>query len=215
MPKTIRIIPAVLTKEPAELAKMLNAAVKYTDFVQIDIMDGQFVPSLSIHWQDIQKVSPKPGWEAHLMVNSPEKELAGYHAAGAQKAIFHFEATGNPQAVIAAAHRLNLKIGMAVNPPTAVNTILPLADQVDSILFMSVIPGYYGAPFIPEVLEKVRQLHLLRPDLSLSIDGGIGEKNLLEVAATGVSEICIGSGIFRQSDPAAAFYRLSAAVAHP
>jgi ribulose-phosphate 3-epimerase len=212
MSKAIRIVPAVLTENPLELTKMLNQAVGYTDFVQIDIMDGRFVESHSINWRDIQRITPKPGWEVHLMVKSPVKKLAYYQKAGAAKAIFHFEATKDRAGVIAAARQLGLKIGMAVNPVTPVSSILPLADQLDSVLFMSVIPGFYGAKYIPEVLDKVHDLHAARPDLLLSIDGGINKDNILDVAATGVSEICVGSGIFRQPDPAAAYRNLTQMV---
>src|SRR5512137_1518317 len=103
MTTKIRIIPAVLTEDPQDLTRMLQYAVTYTDFVQIDIMDGQFVPSRSITWQDIQKVTLKPGWEVHLMVKSPEKELANYQKAGAVKAVFHYEATTQRETVIATA----------------------------------------------------------------------------------------------------------------
>lgn len=212
MSKIIRVVPAVLTEDPRELAKMLQYAVSYTNFVQIDIMDGQFVPSRSITWQDIQKISPKPGWEVHLMVKSPEKELANYQKAGALKAVFHYEATSQPDMVIAAAHQLGIKIGMAVNPETAVSVILPLADKVESILFLSVNPGFYGAKYIPEVLDKMRALRRLKPDLLLSIDGGINEQNILEAAAAGADQICVGSGIFRQPDPAAAYRKLTGMV---
>ncbi len=212
MTKPIRIVPAVLTQDPRELTKMLQYAVSYTDFVQIDIMDGQFVPSRSITWQDIQKISPKPSWEVHLMVKSPEKELANYQKAGALKAVFHYEATSQPDMVIAAAHQLGIKVGMAVNPETAVSAILPLADQVDSILFLSVNPGFYGAQYIPEVLDKVRALHRIKPNLQLSIDGGINEQNIMEIAAAGADEICVGSGIFRQPDPAVAYRKLTGIV---
>jgi ribulose-phosphate 3-epimerase len=209
MTRKIRIVPAVLTEDREDLTRMLQYAVSYTDYVQIDIMDGQFVPSRSITWQDINKVSPRPGWEVHLMVKSPEKELANYLKAGAAKAIFHYEATSQREMVISAARDLGIKIGMAINPETSVAAILNLADQVDSILFLSVNPGFYGAKYIPEVLDKVRDLHCRRPNLLLSIDGGINEKNLLEVAASGVSDICVGSGVFRQSDPAAAYRKLT------
>ncbi|HSW58246.1 MAG TPA: ribulose-phosphate 3-epimerase [Dehalococcoidales bacterium] len=205
---SIRIVPAVLTDDPVELAKMLQYAVNYTDFVQIDIMDGQFVPSRSITWQDIQRVLPRPGWEVHLMVKSPENELANYQQAGALKAIFHYEATSQPGVVISVARKLGIKIGMAINPDTPVSAVLPLVEKLDSLLFMSVYPGYYGAKYIPEVLDKVRELNRLKPDFCLSIDGGINQNNLMEVAASGVNEICVGSGIFRQADPAEAYRNL-------
>jgi ribulose-phosphate 3-epimerase len=212
MTREFRIVPAVLTEDSQDLTRMLQYAVTYTDFVQIDIMDGQFVPSRSITWQDIQKVSPRPDWEVHLMVKSPEQELANYQKAGAVKAVFHYEATSQRELVISTARKLGIKIGLAINPETSVTTILSLADKVDSVLFLSVNPGFYGAKYIPEVLNKVRELHRLRPDLLLGIDGGINEKNLLEAAASGVREICVGSGIFRQPDPAVAYRKLHAMV---
>jgi ribulose-phosphate 3-epimerase len=209
MTNKIRIIPAVLTEDSNELSKMLQNAVHYTDYVQIDIMDGQFVPSRSISWTDIINVPSKPKWEAHLMVKSPENEIVNYQKAGADKVIFHFEATPQPWKSIEVARKLNIKIGMAFNPETSVSAILALVEKVDSVLFLSVNPGYYGAKYIPEVLNKVRDLHFLKPNLLLSIDGGINEKNLLEVAASGLNDICVGSGIFRQPDPAAAFRKLT------
>jgi ribulose-phosphate 3-epimerase len=176
MPKAIRIVPAVLTDKPAELSNMLQKATGYTDFVQIDIMDGRFVPSRSIGWQDIETISLKPAWEAHLLIVQPEKELANYRKAGAEKAIFHYEAAEYPEKVIETARSSGLKIGMAINPETTVQQVLALADKLDSILFMSVHPGFYGAQYIPEVLDKVKELHRLRPELPLGIDGGINER---------------------------------------
>jgi ribulose-phosphate 3-epimerase len=214
MKKSIRIVPAVLTADPQELFSMLRNAVNYTDFVQIDIMDGQFVPSRSITWQDIRLVSPRPDWEAHLMIKNPRTELANYCQAGAFKAVFHFEATPQPLEVISTARRLGLKIGLALNPETSITTALQAIDQVDSVLFLSVHPGFYGAKFIPEVLDKVRELHHQRPGLLLSIDGGINENNLLEVADSGVNEICVGSAIFRQPDPSVAYNKLTSIVNH-
>ena len=212
MKKSIRIVPAVLTDDPLILKSMLEKAADYTDFVQIDIMDGVFVPSRSIGWQDILPIRKQPQWEAHLMINNPEKEFANYQKAGAGKVIFHFEATREYQKVIQAARSLKLKVALAINPETTLPQIMPLLDAVDSVLFLSVHPGFYGAKFLPDVLDKVKELHHIKPALRLSIDGGINENNLLEVAKTGVQEICVGSGIFRQSDPAEAYRKLAALV---
>jgi ribulose-phosphate 3-epimerase len=212
MKKSIRIVPAVLTEDPASLKVMLEQAADYTDFVQIDIMDGVFVPSHSITWKDILPIRKQPQWEVHLMIKNPEKEFANYQKAGTGKVVFHFEATKEHQKVIQTARNLKLKVGMAINPETTITQVMPLLDSIDSVLFMSVHPGFYGAKFLPEVLDKVRELHHLKPSLLLSIDGGINENNLLEVAKTGVQEICVGSGIFRQADPAAAYRKLTALV---
>jgi ribulose-phosphate 3-epimerase len=212
MNKHIRIIPAILTEDPAALEKMLRLSESFTNYVQIDVMDGRFVPSKSINWKDIAKVKTKLKWEAHLMVKEPQKELAEYQKAGAFRAIFHFEASSSPESVIALARQLSLEIGMAINPETAVSQILPLTEKLDSLLFMSVHPGFYGAKYLPEVLTKVRELRQARPYLEIAIDGGIKESNILDVAKSGVDGICVGSAIFLQPDPAASFARLQIMV---
>ncbi|MBN1188930.1 MAG: ribulose-phosphate 3-epimerase [Dehalococcoidales bacterium] len=208
MDKSIRIIPAILTDDAGTLNNMLKQAESFTDFVQIDIMDSKFVPSRSITWEHIASISTGLHWEVHLMVEQPEKQIENYKKAGAQKVIFHFEATSTPDYVITLARQLGLSVGLAVNPETAFSKILPLTSKVDSILFMSVHPGFYGARFLPEVLEKVKKLRKARPFMALSIDGGIKENNILKVAGSGVNEICVGSAVFSQPDPAESYRRL-------
>jgi ribulose-phosphate 3-epimerase len=192
------------------LRTMLQAAGTFTDYVQIDVMDGQFVPSHSITWEHIASIRPCIQWEAHLMVEQPEKHFERYRKAGAQKVIFHFEATKDPAGAVNIARRLGLQIGIAINPETPVSQLSTLTGLIDSVLFLSVHPGFYGAKFIPEVLDKIVELHQARPLLNLGIDGGIKENNIAQIARVGVSEIFVGSAIFLQSDPGASFRKLTA-----
>jgi ribulose-phosphate 3-epimerase len=208
MKKPIRIIPAILTDDAHTLTSMLQQAGSFTDFVQIDIMDGQFVPSHSITWEQISAVPPKLKWEVHLMVEQPEKEFDNYKKAGALKAVFHYEAASAPGRVITLARQSGISVGLAVNPETPVSKILPLCESVDSVLFLSVHPGFYGAKFIPEVLDKIVELRKARPDLIISIDGGVKENNIVQIARSGVNEICVGSAVFMQPDPGASYHRL-------
>ena len=182
------------------------------DWVQVDIMDGRFVPSRSIGWQDIRAARLPFGWEAHLMVENPVDMLQGFKTAGAERIIFHYEAVDSPEEVVSAARAAGLVAGMAVNPETSVDIIRKCLPGLGYVLLMSVHPGFYGAEFLPEVLDKVARLRHYAPDLKIGIDGGIKETNLLEVASTGVDDICVGSGIFRAPDPAATFRRLQAMV---
>jgi ribulose-phosphate 3-epimerase len=147
MNQSIRVVPAVLTDDAAALKKMLLQAGTFTDYVQIDIMDNKFVPSRSITWEEIAAIQPKIKWEAHLMIEQPAKQLINFKKAGAAKAIFHFEAISNPDHVISAARQLEIGIGVALNPETPVTRIAPFIDEVDSVLFLSVHPGFYGARF--------------------------------------------------------------------
>jgi ribulose-phosphate 3-epimerase len=212
MKNKIKIIPAILTEDAPALEKMLRLAEGFTDYVQIDIMDGKFVPSKSIGWRDIVNANTNLKWEVHLMVMNPEKELDNYKKAGARRVIFHFEASPTPNNVISAAKRMGLEVGIAINPETPVSKILPLTAELDSLLFMSVHPGYYGAKYLPEVLGKIVEVRRIKPNLEIAVDGGIKETNILEVAKTGVNSICVGSALFMQPDPGASYRRLQEIV---
>jgi ribulose-phosphate 3-epimerase len=210
MSKTIRVIPAILTENPKTLKTMLEQSAAFTDYVQIDIMDGKFVPSHSVTWQDLQSLSTNIKWEAHLMIEQPEKELEHFKKVGARKAIFHYEATADPQRVISTGRKLGLKMGIALNPETSIEKVLSLTAELNSVLFLSVHPGYYGAKFIPEVLDKVAELRKARPNLIIGIDGGIKESNIAQIAKSGVDEICVGSAILMQPQPGEAYQKLLA-----
>jgi ribulose-phosphate 3-epimerase len=212
MKQPVRIVPAILTDNPQTLQTMLQQSAAFTDYVQIDIMDGKFVPSRSITWDQIGPVPSGLKWEAHLMVEKPETYFADYKKAGASKVIFHFEATPDPQKVISGARSLGLSVGLAVNPETPVPSFLSLCRQLDSVLFLSVHPGFYGAKFIPEVLDKIVELRRSQPKLNLSIDGGMKENTVTQAAGAGANEIFVGSAIFMQPDPGAAFRKLSSLV---
>jgi len=208
MSRFFRVVPAILTDDEHKLSGMLQQAATFTDYVQIDIMDGKFVPSHSITWEQIRDVPQTLRWEVHLMVEQPEKQLASFKQAGAFKAIFHFEAATNPGRVITRARELGLAVGLAINPETAIEQILSLTSEVDSVLFLSVHPGFYNAKFIPEVLDKITVLRQLCPQLELGIDGGIKDNNINAVAKKGVNEICVGSAIFMQPDPGTSYRKL-------
>lgn len=214
MNRRTRIVPAILTDDPTALESMIRQAESFTDYVQIDIMDGQFVPSRSITWKHLADISINLSWEVHLMVLRPEEHLKDFQQAGARKIIFHYEATSSPQKVISMARDLSLGAGLAVNPETAVAAILPLVDDVDSVLFLTVHPGFYGGKFLPEVMNKVAELRRARPKLEIGVDGGIKENNIIQIASAGVDVIYVGSAIFLQPKPGESFRHLSAMVRH-
>ena len=208
MTKNVRVVPAILTEEPEALETIVRQTETFTDYAQFDFMDGQFVPSRSVSWEQLAGISMKLSWEAHIMVLHPEDYLEGLRRAGAQKVVFHYEATPSPQEVISLARELGLGVGLAVNPETPVSTILPLVSEVDSVLFLSVHPGFYGSQFIPEVLDKIVEFRSARPDVETGIDGGIKESNIVQIAQTGIDVIYVGSAIFLQPQPAESFRHL-------
>jgi ribulose-phosphate 3-epimerase len=210
MSKTIQIVPAILTDNPKALETMVHQTETFTAYAQFDIMDGQFVPSRSITCEHIAKLNTKLEWEAHLMVLHPEVYLEDFQQAGAQKIVFHYEATDSPREVISLVRNIGLRVGLAVNPETPVSAILPLANEVDSVLFLSVNPGFYGSKFIPEVLDKIGEFRKAQPNLELGIDGGIKESNIAKIAQSGVDVIYVGSAILQQAQPSESFSRLLA-----
>jgi len=209
MVKKIVIVPAILANEPASLVMLVRKAETFADFVQIDIMDGEFVPSKSVSYQDIIEVKPKFKWEAHLMVQHPENYLEGFKDAGAQKIVFHFEAETERERTISLIRKLGMQVGLAVNPQTTIADFAPLVKQADSVLFLSVNPGFYGAEFIPGVLDKIVEFRKAYPDVATSIDGGVKEDNIVKIIKTGVDAICVGSAIFNRPSPAAAYRSLA------
>jgi len=210
MTKPIQVVPAILTEDPRVLETMVRQAESFTTYVQFDIMDGRFVPSRSITSEHLAALPMKLSWEAHLMVENPEDYLEGFRRVGAQKVVFHYEATSSPEEVISLARNLSLGVGLAVNPETPVSIIQPIVSKVDSVLFLTVHPGFYGSQFIPEVLDKVVELRSTGLGVEISVDGGIGESNITEVARVGVDVIYVGSAIFLQPQPAESFRRLLA-----
>ncbi len=208
MRRPVRVVPAILTDNPDRLESMLRQAETFADYLQIDIMDGSFVPSKSIGTKHLTALSIATAWEAHLMVDNPQDYLEDFKKAGARRAIFHFEATKNPVDVFNTARKLGLPIGVAINPDTPIDAVLLFSDKINCLLFLSVNPGFYGSPFIPEVLEKIGRFRSLGLSVETGIDGGIKEENIAEVAKTGVNYICVGSAIFLQPDPAASYRRL-------
>jgi ribulose-phosphate 3-epimerase len=210
MPGIARVIPSILTDDKVALEKMIRQAEQFTDFVQIDIMDGTFVPSKSINSSELKKLGTKLEWEVHLMVEDPLNHLRDFQQAGAKKVIFHVEAAPSTGQMITKAKRLGLMVGLASNPDTSITTILPHINHVDSILFLTVDPGYYGSPFRAEVMDKVAELRKIEADIEIGVDGGIKENNIAEVAIAGVDTINVGSAIFLQPDPGESYRRLVA-----
>lgn len=209
MARPIRTVPAILTDNATALEKLVRQTESFTDYAQFDLMDGKFVPSHSYSVDDLVDLKTNIKWEAHLMMLQPEEYLEKLKNAGAQKIVFHYEAVASCWNLILLIRQLGMKIGMAINPETPIAVLKEWVPEINSVLFMAVHPGYYGAKFIPEVLDKIREFRRNYALIEIGIDGGIKENNITEIAGTGVDVIYIGSAIFLQPDPAAAYRRLT------
>ncbi|MFC1957027.1 ribulose-phosphate 3-epimerase, partial [Chloroflexota bacterium] len=164
----------------------------------------------SIKCEHIAALNTTLAWEAHLMVENPENYMADFLKAGARRITFHYEASPHPEKVINLIKSLGLEAGLALNPETPVSAVLPLVSEVASVLFLSVHPGFYGSPFIPEVLTKVAELRSTYPEVETGIDGGIKEGNIAQVAQAGADIIYVGSAVFLKPQPGESYQHLSA-----
>ncbi|MCD6228042.1 MAG: ribulose-phosphate 3-epimerase [Candidatus Omnitrophica bacterium] len=197
----MKIIPAILTDNREEFLKMLEITKEFADYVQIDIMDGKFVPSRSITIDDLKGINFPIISEAHLMVEDPCKWIEPFKEFGAQRIIYHYEIAQDHQKVISRIRSKGLSPGLAVNPSTSIEEFKDLVDEVEMVLFMSVNPGFYGSKFIPQVLEKITQFKKLFPNKRIGIDGGIKLDNLKLVKGLAIDYICVGSAILKNPNP--------------
>jgi len=199
------IVPALLTEKRQDFIDMLNTCAQFTGYVQVDIMDGKFVSSKSIQIDDLEGISSPVSFEAHLMVEEPLEWLESFKNLGAKKIIFHFEIDKNHIDSIKKIKSKGMLAGIAVNPKTKIEEFEYLLNYLDSVLFMSVIPGYYGSAFIPEVLEKIKEFKKNYPEKQAGIDGGIKFSNIKDVMRSGVDYACVGSAILKAENPIEAY----------
>lgn len=203
------IVPALLSQDKKKIKQMLDCCSKFAQLVQIDIMDGKFVPSKSITNQELSNLELTIPAELHLMVENPSAWIEPACKIGIKRIIFHLETKINHKQLITEIKRHNMEVGVSLNPETKIEKLSPLIDQIDLILFMAVNPGFYGAPFIPQVLEKITQFNKTWPNKKTAIDGGVKEENFLKIKNTNLDYICIGSAILKSDNPKQAFLKFS------
>ncbi len=208
----MRIVPAVLTDKPDELKRMIVQSEGFCDLVQIDIMDGIFVPSKSISAEDLSKVKTGLKLEIHLMVEEPGKYLEPFKRAGAKRIVFHYESKEDPAGLIPKIRALGMEAGIAINPETPVAKVERFFKDIDVLLFLSVNPGFYGSKFIPEVCDKASVLKGRNGRPIIAMDGGLKMENILMIKEAGIDLACVGSGIFGKGDPKENYKNLAETV---
>ena len=205
--KKIQISPSILSanfsKLGDEIKRLEDAGA---DMVHVDVMDGHFVPNLTIGppvIKALKKNSSIP-FDVHLMISPVHKYIEAYAEAGADIITIHPEATDNLQNSIDRIKEFKKKVGVSLNPETKINIITNFLDQIDLILIMSVNPGFGGQKFMPEVLNKVKELVDIRKEKNLNfdieIDGGINFENSKLAIEAGVNILVSGTTIFKSND---------------
>ncbi len=181
--------------------------------LHLDVMDGHFVPNLSYGLTLVEAFAgiTRLPLEAHLMISNPGDYIERYFQAGASSLIIHAEAVERPRPLLEKIRDLGAVAGLAINPPTAADTIRDCLDVCDQVLVMSVMPGFGGQEFDRVALDKLRAVRKMAgPDLLLEIDGGVNQATVGESVAAGAQLLVIGSGIFKHHDYQAALRQLTA-----
>jgi ribulose-phosphate 3-epimerase len=204
MPKhAVLIAPSILSADLANLQKELKTVEKYADWLQIDVMDGHFVPNLSFGAPVVECINTKLPIDVHLMVSNPADRIEEFLQAGASHITFHAEAvksTADRKALIKAIRKGGATAGIAIKPATPMKAIEDVVRDVDLVLVMSVEPGFGGQKFIKAVLPKVIALRARFPKLMIQMDGGIDAKTAGLCKFSGADNLVAGSAVFGQRD---------------
>ena len=206
------ILPAILTADIEEAKKQMESVCNLTDSFHVDIADGKFVSNTTFTIGDLAALSELGKFEIHLLVKNPQAYLEDCKAAQTQRVIFHIESTKDVSMVLEVMEQYPFEKGVAINPDTPVSSLVHLKKDIDSVLVMSVHPGFQGQAFIKEVLPKVQQIKELASGMVVGVDGGVNEDTLSSVIASGADYAIAGSGVFAQKDPQAALTKLKAMI---
>jgi ribulose-phosphate 3-epimerase len=204
----IQIAPSILSADFANLERDI-LAVAEADWLHVDVMDGHFVPNLTLGLpvvERIAQVSPLP-LDVHLMIEDPDRWAARYAEVGATSVTFHLEAARDPRAIAAQLRALGARASCAIKPGTPVEDVLPLLDALDMVLVMTVEPGFGGQAFMADMMPKFERLRAAAEagghDVWLQADGGIGRETIQTVVEAGGDVFVAGSAVYGAQDRAA------------
>ena len=205
--KKIQISPSILSADFSQLGSEIKKLEECgADMIHVDVMDGHFVPNLTIGPPVIKSLKKHSSliFDVHLMISPVHKYIDDYANAGADIITIHPEATDNLAESILKIKKLNKKVGLSLNPGTKIDVILKFLDQIDLVLIMSVNPGFGGQKFMPEVLTKVKDLTSIKEDkgmkFDIEIDGGINFENSKAAIKAGANILVSGTTIFKDNN---------------
>lgn len=199
------IIPSILTTSEREFKKNIKSITGAVGMVQIDLSDGQFTPNTTWAYKEPEKAQTylnKINFELHLMVKNPlqtVKEWAGHPRL--KRILFHYESISDATTIAAELKSLNRPVGIVLNPETSINVAEPVLDKLDLIMFMGVRPGFQGQKFIPQTIERIKQMRAKNNTILISVDGGVNANTIVEIERAGADIVCPGSAVFGKGNP--------------
>jgi len=205
---TIEVVPSILSADFARLAdEIAEITLAGVGMVHLDVMDGHFVPNITIGPPVIAKLRKVSDlvFDAHLMISEPAKYAEPFAGAGADHITFHIEVADDPLKLIDKLHDLGCSAGICLNPETPVEKIAAVAPHCDMVLVMTVHPGFGGQEFMPEAAEKIARVReIVGPDIRIEVDGGIDSQTTPIVVSYGADTVVAGNAIFAKNDRIAA-----------